>query len=194
VHSGGTATNAAMPDGRPIIGKTGTTNAAQSAFFIGSIPQYTLAVGIFSNKQDGDSSHQSLNLLGGLAGGGYGGDWPSMIWRTYAEQEFAPLQVENFATPSFGGYKWNLLGPLLAPKPRKPKGCRPINPFCKRGHPCQGPLPLPLPLPGCPSPSPSPSPSPTGNPTPTPTKTHPMPRNSLLAVTGLGLAARRISA
>jgi membrane peptidoglycan carboxypeptidase len=35
----GTATNAAMTDGRSIIGKTGTTNNAQSAFFIGAIPQ-----------------------------------------------------------------------------------------------------------------------------------------------------------
>ena len=91
VRPGGTATNAAMADGREIIGKTGTTNAAQSAFFIGAIPQYTLSVGIFSNSQDGNINHESLNMLGGLPGGGYGGDWPSMIWRTFAEQEFAQL-------------------------------------------------------------------------------------------------------
>ncbi len=137
VRPGGTATNAAMADGREIIGKTGTTNAAQSAFFIGAIPQYTLAVGIFSDTQDGDINHQSLNLLGGLSGGGYGGDWPSMIWRTFAGHEFAQLPEENFPAPDFGGDAWNMLGPLLTPPPQSkpqptPPVCDPSNPFC--GH------------------------------------------------------------
>ena len=35
----GTGTAAAMSDGRPIIGKTGTTSGSKSAFFIGAIPQ-----------------------------------------------------------------------------------------------------------------------------------------------------------
>jgi len=186
VKSGGTGTNAAMADGREIIGKTGTTNAAQSAFFIGAIPQYTLSVGIFSNKQDGNINHESLNLLGGLAGGGYGGDWPSMIWRTFAEQEFAPLPMENFPTPAFGGAKWNLLGPLMTP-PKRPHprqsqpGCIPGTPFCgngggKHGHKSQFPCPPGMIIPGCPSPTPnppSPGPTPTipasGPPVPAPT-------------------------
>ena len=171
VKPGGTATNAAMADGREIIGKTGTTNAAQSAFFIGAIPQYTLSVGIFSNSQDGNVNHESLNLLGGLAGGGYGGDWPSMIWRTFAEQEFAQLPAENFAQPGFGGVRWNLLGPLLTPPPQHPRPrdtfpvCIPGTPFCgHHGH--RSPLPCPpgLTLPGCPSPAPVPT-QPTPNPT-----------------------------
>ena len=48
---GGTAATAGLPDGREIIAKTGTTNLSQSAFFIGSIPQFTLAVGMFTNQQ-----------------------------------------------------------------------------------------------------------------------------------------------
>ena len=48
---GGTAATAGLPDGRQIIAKTGTTNLSQSAFFIGSIPQFTLAVGMFTNQQ-----------------------------------------------------------------------------------------------------------------------------------------------
>jgi membrane peptidoglycan carboxypeptidase len=180
VKPGGTATNAAMPDGREIIGKTGTTNAAQSAFFIGAIPQYTLAVGVFSNTQDGNINDQSLNLLGGLAGGGYGGDWPSMIWRTFAESEFAQLPALNFPQPVFGGVKWNLLGPLLTPRPHPhPRDtvpiCIPGTPFCGRGHGHKSPFPCPpnLTLPGCPTPTPgptgpSPAPTvPTGGPPPT---------------------------
>ncbi len=49
--TGGTAAGEGMTDGRQIVAKTGTTNLAQSAFFIGSIPQYTLAVGMFTNHQ-----------------------------------------------------------------------------------------------------------------------------------------------
>ena len=43
----GTAPTAAMSNGQEIIAKTGTTNTAQSAFFIGAIPTQALAVGIF---------------------------------------------------------------------------------------------------------------------------------------------------
>ena len=41
-----------MSDGRPIIGKTGTTETAQSAFFLGAIPQYSLTIGMFTNQQN----------------------------------------------------------------------------------------------------------------------------------------------
>src|SRR4029077_15145593 len=54
--AGGTAATAGLPDGREIIAKTGTTNLSQSAFFIGSIPQFTLAVGMFTNQQGCPSS------------------------------------------------------------------------------------------------------------------------------------------
>ena len=69
----GTGTAAAMSDGRPIIAKTGTTDDAQSAFFIGAIPQYALTVGIFTDSQS-DKSPETLNNLGGNVGGGFGGD------------------------------------------------------------------------------------------------------------------------
>ena len=71
---------------RPTIGKTGTTDEAQSAFFIGAIPQYSLAVGMFTNQQNETPGGQSLNILPQLVGnqtGGYGGAWPTAIWRTY---------------------------------------------------------------------------------------------------------------
>ena len=47
----GTAPGAAMSNGQEIIAKTGTTNSAQSAFFIGAIPSQTLAVALFTNEQ-----------------------------------------------------------------------------------------------------------------------------------------------
>ena len=91
----GTGTAAAMSDGRPIIAKTGTTDDAQSAFFIGAIPQYALTVGIFTDSQS-DNSTETLNNLGGNVGGGFGGYWPARIWNTFAENEFASAAHPGF--------------------------------------------------------------------------------------------------
>ena len=131
---GGTAATAGLPDGREIIAKTGTTNLSQSAFFIGSIPQFTLAVGMFTNQQGCPSSvagcanvsassdaapPAGVQTLYGLAGlQGFGGQEPASIWHTFAMKEFAQTQVQSFPTPDFGGTAWNLLGPN-APQPKK---------------------------------------------------------------------------
>ena len=112
----GTGTAAAMSDGRPIIAKTGTTDSAQSAFFIGAIPQYALTVGIFTENQ-GNHSTETLNGLGGNVGGGFGGYWPARIWRTFAEDQFAPLPIQQFPSPQFTGQTWNMFGPGMVPAP-----------------------------------------------------------------------------
>ena len=107
VVQSGTGTAAEMDPARPIISKTGTTNTAQSAFFIGAIPQEALAVAIFTNEQG--TGAQTLNGLGNISQGD-GGTWPAMIWHTYAQQMFAPLPVQQFLTPQFSGQAW-----ILAP-------------------------------------------------------------------------------
>jgi membrane peptidoglycan carboxypeptidase len=117
----GTAPVSAMSNGQEIIAKTGTTNTAQSAFFIGAVPSQALAVAIFTNQQgDGD---QTLHSLGGNSQGGNGGTWPATIWHTYAEDQFVPLGVEPFPTPVFSGATWNQVPPGLrkvAKKHKKP--------------------------------------------------------------------------
>jgi membrane peptidoglycan carboxypeptidase len=120
----GTAAVAAMSNGQEVIGKTGTTNDAQSAFFIGAIPTQALAVAIFTSDQSGTCPPapavcQSLNNLGGMAQGGYGGTWPATIWHTYAEDMFVPLGVEQFQPVTFTGGTWNLVPPNLR-KTKKP--------------------------------------------------------------------------
>ena len=159
----GTATNAAMTDGRAIIGKTGTTNTAQSAFFIGAIPQYSLAVGIFTQNQS-DHTTQTLNLLGGQSQGGYGGTWPALIWHTFAEKEFAKLPIKQLPTPPFTGSKWVQVPPA------------PVHHH--RHHP--GPTPSPFPT-AVPSPSPSCTPF-FGRPCP-PTTPAPNPQGAAPALT-----------
>ena len=118
----GTGTAAEISPARPIISKTGTTNTAQSGFFIGAIPQEALAVAIFTNQQ-GEGS-QTLNGLGGISQGD-GGTWPAMIWHTYAQQMFTPLPVQPFLTPDFTGQPWilapsSMLKATKKPKPKKP--------------------------------------------------------------------------
>jgi membrane peptidoglycan carboxypeptidase len=112
----GTAPVAAMSNGQEIIAKTGTTEKAQSAFFIGAIPSQALTVALFTSYQS-----QTLNGLGGNSQGGYGGTWPATIWHTYAENMFVPLGVEPFQPVSFTGATWNLVPPNLrqVAKPKK---------------------------------------------------------------------------
>jgi len=130
---GGTAATAGLTDGRAVIAKTGTTNLSQSAFFIGAIPQFSLAVGLFTNQQgcpqkvagcvaaanQESAPPAGVQTLYGLAGlQGYGGQEPATIWHNFMEKEFLDTTPQPFPAPDFGGSTWNLLGPN-APKPHK---------------------------------------------------------------------------
>jgi membrane peptidoglycan carboxypeptidase len=163
----GTGTNAEMSDGRPMIGKTGTTSTAQSAFFLGAIPQYSLSVGIFTNNQNASTSAgaQTLNNLGGL--GGYGGDWPALIWHSFAQKEFLQLPVKQFAAPDYGGTTWNLMGAGYQQTTRKP---HPSTSQSSPPHPNPTPSCTPSPLNNnCQGGTPPPSTSPPVTSSPPPT-------------------------
>ena len=147
----GTAPVAAMSNGQEIIAKTGTTETAQSAFFIGAIPTQALTVALFTHDQNGQKGGQSLNLLGGQSQGGFGGTWPATIWHTYAENMFVPLGIEKFQPVVFTGQKWNEVPPNLRSVGKKhPKKKHDQNPNSGNG--------------GFPSPPPG-----NGNPNPYPT-------------------------
>ena len=151
----GTGTAAAMTDGRPIIAKTGTTDTAQSAFFIGAIPQYALTVGIFTENQ-GNHTSETLNGLGGNVGGGFGGYWPARIWRTFAEDQFAPLPIQQFPTPVFTGATWNMFGAGMLPS-ASPSATQQAKPKTQRTAPAAPPTQ--------PATNPFPGPTPTALPT-----------------------------
>jgi membrane peptidoglycan carboxypeptidase len=138
----GTAPTAGLSNGQEIIAKTGTTNTAQSAFFIGAIPTQAMAVGLFT-----DMSNQSLPAdLGGNSQGGYGGTWPASIWHTYAQDNFVPLGLEQFPAPVFTGAKWNEVPPNLRAVPKKKKVKKPVhngNPTGIPSSPVTNPYPFP---------------------------------------------------
>jgi membrane peptidoglycan carboxypeptidase len=160
----GTGTAASLGPDVPIVGKTGTTTQSKSAFFIGAIPRWSLAVGIFVQQQNLNSP-QSLTTLGG---GGFGGTWPAAIWHSFMSDEFGNLSVQQFLSPIFTGEKWNQVGNVPAKKkPKKPTP--PVNPG---HHPHGGPTPTGT---GTPTGFPTglPTGTPTGTPTPTDTTTTP---------------------
>jgi membrane peptidoglycan carboxypeptidase len=182
----GTGTNAAYGLGnRPIIAKTGTTSSFHSGFFIGAIPQYSMAVGIFTESQNTADTSQSLLPLGGQ---GFGGYWPAKIWNTFALSEFANLPTKYFQSPDFFGAKWV----EVAKVPNKQITCTVNGKKVKitltgkiKGCPKATPKPTPSPTPsngrypGQPTTSPSPSPTftqpgfPSASTTPSPTATGP---------------------
>ncbi len=84
-----------------MIGKTGTTQTAQDAWFIGAIPQQSLAVALFTNSQNSISGpgQQTLDMLPGLPGnttGGYGGAWPAYIWHSFMTTRLRRLPAQAF--------------------------------------------------------------------------------------------------
>jgi membrane peptidoglycan carboxypeptidase len=186
VNGTGTAAGVGLGN-RQIIAKTGTTSSYHSGFFIGAIPQYSMAVGIFTASQNDNDTSQSLLPLGG---GGFGGYWPAKIWNTFALAEFANLPSENFQSPDFFGAKWVQVAKL----PPKQVTCRVDGKKVKitltgkiKGCPKAAPKPTPAPTPsnshraGGPTASPSPSPtfslpgfpSVSASPSPSPTPTAP---------------------
>jgi len=166
----GTGTAASLGPDVPIIGKTGTTTQSKSAFFIGAIPKWSLAVGIFVQQQNLNSS-QSLTALGG---GGFGGTWPAAIWHSFMSEEFGNLSVQQFLSPVFTGEKWNQVGNVPAKKKAKPKPTptttckRPLGFGCRTPGGGKSPTPT-FTTPTGPSTGPTDTSTPSTGPPPTPT-------------------------
>ncbi len=190
----GTGVPNAMWD-RPMIAKTGTLGEGSSssqAWFIGAIPQYSMAVGMFTDHPNG--AHKQI--LDGLPSvgtwqGSYGGAWPATIWRAFMGDQFGGLPIKALPPEGFTGGNPLFVKWVMAPKikPKKPK-CQPQPPSGGHGHhhkffgngngnqcspnpnPSGPPTPNPSPT-GFPTPSPPglPSPTPSGSPSPSPTIT-----------------------
>ncbi|MDR2381253.1 MAG: transglycosylase domain-containing protein [Bifidobacteriaceae bacterium] len=71
VVTSGTGTNAALTDGRPVAGKTGTTDNSRAAWFCGYTPQLATAVW---TGYPGEQKILSGKIGGKWYGGAYGGD------------------------------------------------------------------------------------------------------------------------
>ena len=73
--------------GRPVAGKTGTTNDMKDAWFVGYIPQLVTGVWV------GYDQERSLGA------GGSGGQAAAPIWTEFMQRAVAGLPVQNFTVP-----------------------------------------------------------------------------------------------
>ncbi len=80
VVTNGTGTRARAV-GRPVAGKTGTTDSNLSAWFVGYTPQLSTSVVLFRTGPDG-RTRESLSGAGGV-GRVNGGSFPAAIWTSY---------------------------------------------------------------------------------------------------------------
>ncbi len=101
----GSARSAVAPLGRPIAGKTGTSQENKSAWFIGYVPQLATAVSLSQQGEDGKAldSISPWGRYDAITGGSY----PSVLWADYMGKVFQNprySQVQEFpARANVGG-------------------------------------------------------------------------------------------
>jgi penicillin-binding protein 1A len=90
LYGTGTAANI----GRPQIGKTGTDDNHDNAWFIGSVPQLTAAVWVGFHQGQIPMAPPRTRITV------FGGTWPAQIWRVLMLRATQHLQAATFPTPT----------------------------------------------------------------------------------------------
>ena len=97
VVQGGTGKRAALKDGRPVAGKTGTTENYGDAWFVGYTPQLAVAVWVgYPNKLIPMETEYSGDPVAG-------GTFPALIFKEFTEKALEHMNEgpEYFDSPSF---------------------------------------------------------------------------------------------
>ena len=95
VH-GGTGSSAFF--GKPVAGKTGTTEDNRDAWFVGFTPNgYTTAVWMGYKNAPGDPPRFMTNVHGRVV---FGGTFPATIWHKYMQSITDGMDVGNFVNPT----------------------------------------------------------------------------------------------
>ncbi|MES0832225.1 transglycosylase domain-containing protein [Nocardiopsis tropica] len=97
VEAGG-GSSAALPDGRPVAGKTGTSSGAVSAWFVGYTPQLVAAVGL--SRAD---ANLSLEFEGQAESEIFGGTTSANVWKEFMTTAVEGMPVEQFPPPAYVG-------------------------------------------------------------------------------------------
>ena len=82
--------------GRPVAGKTGSTNGSRAAWFIGYTPQLTTAVWVGKPKPE---DMKRIRIGGHYFPQVYGGTLPATLWRETMRDAVRDLPVERFVRP-----------------------------------------------------------------------------------------------
>mgnify|MGYP003339161370 CR=1 FL=1 len=109
----GTASAAVGGLGRPVAGKTGTSQENASAWFSGFTPQLSASVALFR-----DDATESLKQIGGL-NAVTGGSFPARIWAAFVSEALRGEPTLPFPNPAFigGSRPIDLINPSPTPKP-----------------------------------------------------------------------------
>ncbi|WP_274560526.1 transglycosylase domain-containing protein [Streptomyces spiramyceticus] len=102
--------------GRPVAGKTGTTDKNKSAWFVGYTPQLSTSVTLF--RTDPESRKLlSMNGTGGVPSI-HGGDIPTEVWTNYMRDALKGEEVRDFPEPGPIGKRADSAGaPSPTPSP-----------------------------------------------------------------------------
>ena len=165
VVSNGTGTTARQV-GRPVAGKTGTTDSNLSAWFVGYTPQLSTSVVLFRTEPDG-KTRKSMNGVGGLSRVN-GGSFPATIWTDYMKVAVKKMPKVAFPKPPAA---------LISPSPTASVTVSP--------SPSTSPSASSSPS-GSPSPSTSSSPLPSGSPSPSTPPSPPIAPGAPVAPGGAG--------
>ncbi len=154
--------------GRPIFGKTGTSEEAKSVWWIGSTPQMTVSVAMYKDVKGEAVPLPYVPGIGNL----YGGTLPLSIWIEYMQIVTKDLPVVDF--PDRAGIGDDDVAPV--PTPTQTPTATPTA--TATATPTQTPTQTPTASPTTPRPSPSGGPRPTPKPTkPTPSPSTTKPGN-----------------
>ncbi|MFI2618939.1 transglycosylase domain-containing protein [Streptomyces sp. NPDC018584] len=111
----GTGTSAQL-SGRPVAGKTGTTDGNKSAWFVGYTPQLSTAISMY--RLDDDETNKKREFLEMFGTGGeekiHGASFPAKIWQDYMSKALKGEPVRSFPTPGPIG---QLVGETPPPPP-----------------------------------------------------------------------------
>ncbi|MFE9245830.1 transglycosylase domain-containing protein [Nocardiopsis sp. NPDC006938] len=137
----GGAKRAALDDGRPVAGKTGTSSDAVSAWFVGYTPQLSTAVGL--SRAQGDPLD-----FGTEFGDVYGGTTSATVWKAFMEVAMEGREHQQFPAPQWVGDEQRFLPtpePSESPEPSEDASdeasetpdeseCEPGEPGCEDGE------------------------------------------------------------
>jgi membrane peptidoglycan carboxypeptidase len=114
---------AAKALGRPVAGKTGTTNDNKSALFAGYTPELSTAVMFVKDGPDGQPV--SLSGTGGMSSV-TGGSYPARIFTAYMKGALKDLPVQSF--PGLPTGQPNGANPTESPSPSAVPTLAPVDP------------------------------------------------------------------
>ncbi|MDJ1131668.1 transglycosylase domain-containing protein [Streptomyces iconiensis] len=103
--------------GRPVAGKTGTTDGNKSAWFVGYTPQLSTAVGMWRLNDDAKVKNRKFLEMFGTGGQEkiHGASFPATIWTSYMREALEGTKIRQFPDAQPIGDK--VFGPGASPKP-----------------------------------------------------------------------------